>query len=201
MCRVESCRMAGRNRVARPMRLAGIFARPRRRWRHTTDSQHDSSLAENVLDRCFQVVEPNRVWVTDITYVSTHEGWLYLAVVLDLYSRRVVGWSMAEHMRKELVINALRMALTQRSVPSQLLHHSGRGSQYASNGYRQILAKHGLRCSMSRKGNCWDNAVVESFFGAPRNEMIYRDTWRTRAQMRTAIFEYIERIPKTVPAS
>ncbi len=174
------------------MRAAGIFARPRRSWRRTTDSQHSFSLAENVLDRCFHAAEPDRVWASDITYISTHEGWLYLAVVLDLFSRRVVGWSMADHMRTELVAGALETALGQRSVPTQLLHHSDRGSQYASDAYRCLLRRHGVVCSMSRKGDCWDNAVVESFFGTLKTELIHRETWRTRGQARGAVFEYIE---------
>lgn len=185
-------RRIGRHRIARLMRTAGLSARPRRRWRSTTDSTHSSAIAENVLNREFQVTEPNRVWASDITYVRTHEGWLYLAVVLDLFSRRVVGWSMAGHLRTELVSNALRMALGTRRVSPQLLHHSDRGSQYASDAYRDLLGSHGLECSMSRKGNCWDNAVVESFFGTLKTELIHPRTWRTRREVRSAIYEYLE---------
>ena len=182
----------GENRVARVMRMNGITARMKRRFRSTTDSRHDLPVAPNVLDRRFSVEGPNQTWVTDITYVWTLEGWLYLAVVVDLYSRRVVGWSMADHMRTELVMRALSMALGNRQLEGEILHHSDRGSQYASYLYQQALKENGLVCSMSRKGDCYDNAVVESFFGTLKTELIHRQTWPTRASARSAIHDYIE---------
>ena len=184
--------VVGRNRVARVMRHSGIVARVPRRFRHTTDSGHGLSVAANVLGRNFTVGAPDTVWATDITYVWTWQGWLYLAVVIDLFSRRVVGWSMAPHMRTELVLQALHMALGQRVPEPDMVHHSDRGSQYASDLYRQVLRRHGIVCSMSRKGNCWDNAVVESFFATLKTELIQRRSWPTREQVRTAIVEYIE---------
>jgi transposase InsO family protein len=183
---------AGRNRIARLMRENGLVATRPKRVRKTTDSSHSQPVAENVLDRKFDVPGPNRAWVTDITYIWTWEGWLYLAVVIDLFSRRVVGWSMAEHMRLELVLNALQMALGERLTDGGLLvHHSDRGSQYASETYRDTLAQQGIVCSMSRKGNCWDNAVAESFFATLKKELIARDSWPTRRSARSAIHEYI----------
>ena len=182
----------GRNRVARLMRANGIQAVVRRRFRHTTRSDHDFPVAANVLDRRFDVEAPDSVWATDITYISTMEGWLYLAVVLDLCSRRVVGWSMAKHMRTELVASALEMALGNRRPEDELLHHSDRGSQYASFVYQKILQQHGLACSMSRRAECYDNAVVESFFSSLKRELIYRSAWPTRDSARLAVHEYIE---------
>ncbi len=149
-------------------------------------------MASNHLDRQFSVDTPDKAWVTDITYVWTEQGWLYLAVVMDLFSRRVVGWSMAEHLRTELVLGALHMALGQRVPSRDLTHHSDRGCQYASQAYRDVLAEHGIQCSMSRKANCWDNAVAESFFGTLKTELVHRTRWKTRLAARTAIFEYIE---------
>lgn len=182
----------GRNRIARLMREHGLVATRPKRFKKTTDSSHSQPVAENLLDRKFDVPGPNRAWVTDITYIWTWEGWLYLAVVIDLFSRRVVGWSMAEHMRLELVLNALRMALGERLTDGGLLvHHSDRGSQYASETYRDTLAQQGIVCSMSRKGNCWDNAVAESFFATLKKELIDRDSWPTRRIAKSAIHEYI----------
>jgi transposase InsO family protein len=182
----------GRKRVARLMREKGITARPRRRYRRTTDSNHGLAVADNVLERNFNVSCPDTVWATDITYVRTWQGWLYLAVVIDLFSRRIVGWSMAGHMRTDLVLNALAMALGHRVPTCNLLHHSDQGSQYASDVYRKVLRDHGIICSMSRKGDCWDNAVVESFFGTLKTELVYRRPWATQLQARAAIAEYIE---------
>ena len=182
----------GRNRIARLMREHGLVATRPKRFRKTTDSSHSQPVAENLLDRKFDVPGPNRAWVTDITYIWTWEGWLYLAVVIDLFSRRVVGWSIAEHMRLELVLNALQMALGERLTDGGLLiHHSDRGSQYASETYRDTLARQGIVCSMSRKGNCWDNAVAESFFATLKKELIDRDSWPTRRIAKSAIHEYI----------
>ena len=182
----------GRRRVARLMRECGIVGRAPKRFRCTTDSDHSMPVAANVLDRQFAVSAPDRAWVTDITYVWTQQGWLYLAVVLDLFSRRIVGWASASHMRTELVLDALHMALRQRTPSDRLVHHSDRGSQYASRLYRSLLAEHDIVCSMSRKGNCWDNAVVESFFATLKTELIHRRTWSSRAEAREAIAEFIE---------
>ena len=182
----------GKNRVARVMRENGIVARRKKRFRHTTDSKHEMPVAPNTLARAFTVDEPDKVWVTDITYIWTREGWLYLAVILDLFSRRVVGWSMNERITRQLAIDALSMAIAARAPAVGLLHHSDRGSQYASADYRAALSAAGIACSMSRKGNCWDNAVAESFFGTMKTELVYHEDWATRADARSAIFEYIE---------
>ena len=182
----------GRKRVERLMREMGLKAQTPRRFRRTTDSNHDLPVAANRLDRQFLVETPDAVWATDITYVRTYEGWLYLAVVLDLFSRRVVGWSMADHMRTELVRGALEMALGNRLPEGELLHHSDRGSQYASFEYQKVLQKNGIECSMSRRAECYDNAVVESFFGTLKTELVYRHSWLTRREARLAIHEYIE---------
>jgi transposase InsO family protein len=183
---------SGRTRIARLMRLQGLRARPRRRYRTTTDSRHGLPVCPNLLERRFAVAQPNTAWVTDMTYLWTAQGWLYLAVIIDLFSRRVVGWSMSERIDRKLALDALRMALAQRRPQRGLIHHSDRGSQYASADYQRLLAKHGLRGSMSRRGDCWDNAVAESFFASLKLELVYQVQWRTRADARTAIFEYIE---------
>jgi len=185
-------RKAGRHRVARLMRHAGISARRRRRFRATTDSRHAMPVAPNVLARTFKAPAPNVAWVTDITYVWTREGWLYLAVILDLFSRRVVGWAMRESLSRELALDALDMALRSRRPSSGLLHHSDRGSQYASADYQTALAERGIVCSMSRKGDCWDNAVAESFFATLKTELVNEVDFVTRAQARRAIFEFVE---------
>jgi transposase InsO family protein len=183
---------AGRNRVAREMRQMGLLGRRPKRFRKTTDSDHTQPVAANLLDRNFDVERPNQVWATDITYIWTREGWLYLAVVIDLFARRVVGWAMAAHMRTELVLEALGMALGRRLPPAGLMHHSDRGSQYASGDYRKLLDRHGIVCSMSGKGACWDNAVAESFFGTLKVELVYRSPWDDRATARLEISEFIE---------
>lgn len=183
----------GKKRVARVMRADGLLARrPRPAWVHTTDAAHDYPIAANLLERQFAVSQVDRVWVSDITYVPTRLGFLYLAVVIDLASRRVVGWAMREDLAAELALSALRMALTARRPAPGLLHHSDRGVQYACGAYRHLLAANGLRASMSRRGNCWDNAVAESFFATLEWELIERSTWRTRDDARHAIFGYIE---------
>jgi len=151
-------RQIGRNRVARLMHHHGICARQKRRFCRTTDSRHGFPLAPNLLGRRFTASAPDRMWLADITYVPTAEGWLYLAVVLDMFSRRVVGWAMDKRITRELILNALRMAIATRRPRPGLLHHSGRGSQYAAHAYRRLFAGHGMRCSMSRKADCWDNA-------------------------------------------
>jgi putative transposase len=185
-------RKVSRKRVARLMKKQKLQARKRRRSVRTTDSNHSNPVAPNVLERDFSPDKPNSTWATDITYVWTGEGWLYLAVVLDLFSRMVVGWSMSEHIDTKLVLGALEMALEGRQPPQGLLHHSDRGSQYASAEYQQALASRGIQCSMSRKGNCWDNAVVESFFSTLKLELVYLTDLPTRHQARLEIFEYLE---------
>ena len=182
----------GRKRVERLMRESHIQARARRRYRVTTDSRHDLPVAANILDQNFHAERPDQVWATDITYIWTLEGWLYLAVVEDLFSRRVVGWSMATHMRTELVLGALEMAIGNRLPEGDLVHHSDRGSQYASYAYQKVLDSHGIQCSMSRRANCLDNAAVESFFGTLKTELIHRSAWLTRDAVRSAIHEYVE---------
>jgi len=181
-----------RKRVGRLMRENGLEGRRPRRFRCTTDSQHAHPIADNVLDRRFDVQAPDTAWVGDITYVWTAEGWLYLAVLMDLYSRRVVGWAMRDNLDRQLCLDALQMALEARRPARGLLHHTDRGSQYASHDYRELLEAHGIVCSMSRKGDCWDNAVAESFFATLKAELVDGTRFQTRAAARTAIFEYIE---------
>jgi putative transposase len=181
-----------KTRVEREMRKLGLIARRPKRFRVTTDSAHDKPVAENALGRKFEAAQPNRVWTTDITYVWTREGWLYLAAIIDLFSRRVVGWATANHMRTSLVLSALRMALGRRLPDGGLVHHSDRGVQYASTAYRDALAELDIVCSMSRKGNCWDNAVSESFFSTIKHELIHRRDWGSRAEASLGIAEYIE---------
>jgi putative transposase len=180
------------NMVAHLMQEHGIAAKTKRKFRHTTDSNHNLPVAANLLDRQFNPSGANEVWVADITYIPTREGWLYLAAVEDLYSRRVVGWSMAEHRESRLVVDALEMAVQRRLPDEGLLAHSDRGSQYASEHYRLLLAKHGIDCSMSRRGDCWDNAPMESFFASLKKELVHDADFATRAEARAAIFEYIE---------
>jgi putative transposase len=181
-----------RKRVARLMRQAQLCARARRRSVRTTDSRHTEPIAPNLLARTFQAEAPDRVWVTDITYLPTREGWLYLAVVLDLFGRRVVGWSMQASLERGLVLRALSHALQRRQPQPGLLHHSDRGSQYASAEYQALLAQAQIRCSMSRKGNCWDNAAMESFFATLKAELPV-SVFDSHAAARSAVFDYIER--------
>lgn len=183
----------GRHRVARLMRLQGLRSVSRRRaWKRAGLAAPDV-VAANTLRRAFAATRPNEKWVSDITYVPTRQGWLYVAVLMDLYSRRIVGWAMEDQMTTTLTLRALEMALQQRSVAGGLLHHSDRGSQYGSLAYQQQLATRGIRCSMSRPGNCWDNAVVESFFATLKTELLSAEpVYGTRQQARTAIFEYVE---------
>ena len=181
------------NTVARLMQEAGIVARTHKKFRpHTTGSNHGLQVADNLLERQFQPQGPDQVWVGDITYIPTGEGWLYLAVVEDLYSRRIVGWSMDSSMTSRLVVDALEMAVQQRLPGEDLLAHSDRGSQYASEHYQRVLAGHGITCSMSQRANCWDNAPAESFFATLKKELVHLEDFATRAKARTAIFEYIE---------
>jgi putative transposase len=186
--------VCSRKRVARLMRASGLVARQRRRMAKTTDSEHGLPVAVNVVQQQFDVGQLNQVWAGDITYIGTREGWLYLAVVLDLGSRRVLGWHMAASLEAPLVVKALEMAWQQRGATpaAGLLHHSDRGSQYASGLFQAALAQRGIACSMSGKGNCWDNAVVESFFATLKTECDMAAGYATRDAARSALFDYIE---------
>jgi putative transposase len=181
-----------KSKVERLMRENKIRAKTKKKFKATTNSKHDHPIAENILNRNFSPKARNQVWAGDITYIWTGEGWLYLAVILDLFSRQVVGWSMSERMTKDLALNALRMALVKRKPPRGLIHHTDRGSQYACGAYRKLLGSFGMICSMSRKGNCWDNAVVESFFHSMKTEMIFFEEFKTRSEAISKIFEWIE---------
>jgi len=181
-----------RKRVARVMRQAQLCARARRHSVSTTDSRHTDPVAPNLLARSFQAAAPNRVWVADSTYLPTREGWLYLAVVLDLFARRVVGWSMQPTLERGLVLAALDHALRRRQPPSGLLHHRDRGSQYARAAYQALVTQAQMQCSMSRKGNCWDNAAMESFFATLKTELPLT-VFPSHATARSAVFDYIER--------
>jgi putative transposase len=180
------------NTVAKLMHDNDIRAKTARKFRNTTDSNHRLPVADNLLDRQFEVQAPNERWVADITYIPTREGWLYLAAVEDLYSRRVVGWSMAAHLESRLVVDALEMAVARRLPGEGLLAHSDRGSQYASEHYQRLLGQHGIECSMSGVGQCWDNAPMESFFASLKKELVHHEDYQTRAEARASIFEYIE---------
>jgi transposase InsO family protein len=183
----------GRNRIARLMREAGLCGRQKGRYRvQTTDSNHDQPIAPNLMAQAPAAAAPNQIWVGDITYVETQEGWLYLAAVLDRYSRKIVGWAMSERIDTALVLKAFDMALLHRQPISQTLFHSDRGVQYASADYRRALTQAGLLASMSRKGNCYDNATMESFWSTLKLELIYRRKFATRSEARSQIFEYIE---------
>jgi putative transposase len=181
----------GRHRVARLMREQQLRARRRRRFVATTDSKHAMPTPPNLLKREFETKKPDRVWAGDVTYLPTGEGWLFLAVLLDLYSRRVVGWALSEHNDEALTLSALEMALDQRRPPSGLIHHSDRGTTYASGEYRDVLAQHRIVCSMSRKGDCWDNAVVESFFSTLDIECAHERPFLTRNTARREVSDYI----------
>jgi transposase InsO family protein len=182
----------GRNRIARLMRLDGIQARHRRRFVRTTHVDPGLPVAPNVLNRQFSPPKPNAVWAADITYIRTLQGWLYLAVVLDLHSRSVVGWASSARMGRELVLQALHNAIGRRGRVSGMLHHSDQGSQYASWDYQKALKRLGIACSMSRRGNCYDNAAVESFFSTLKTELVHRTTFGDRRHAHSALFDYIE---------
>jgi len=188
----ENGHACSRYRVARLMRQHGIVSKHKKKFRLTTNSAHSYPVAENQLQRQFDVSKPNQYWVSDITYIPTREGWLYLAVTLDLYHRKVIGWAMGRWIGGQLVIDALNMAIKNGCLESGLIHHSDRGVQYASNKFQTFLKTHAIQCSMSRKGNCWDNAVAESFFHTLKVELIHGKTYNTRQEAKTAIFEYIE---------
>ena len=184
----------GKHRVARLMAVAGLVARRRRRRQPTdTGLRLEDAIAPNVLERQFDAAGPNQRWVADFTYIWTSEGWLYVAAVLDLFSRRVVGWSMQSSMTSRLVTDALLMALWRRGKPKELLHHSDQGSQYTSEEFQRLLAEHSIVCSMSRQGNVWDNSAMESFFSTLKIERVNRRQYRTRDEARADVFDYIER--------
>lgn len=182
----------GKHRVARLRRLHGIEAVRRRRFKVTTQARQGQAHAPNRLARCFTTPAPNRVWVGDVTCVATREGWLYLAILLDLYSRKVVGWAMSAHINQALALDALRMALSTRQPPPGLIHHTDRGAIYAADDYQALLAAHGLVASMGRKGDCYDNAVAESFFSSVKNELVGERPYASRHAAQTALFEYLE---------
>ena len=182
----------GRHRVARLMRHEGIRSKTKRRFRYIATKREEAPAAPNRLERSFSAARPNRVWASDITIVKTAEGWLHLAVVLDLFSRKVVGWATSTAVTQTLALGALQMAFATRRPKPGLLHHSDRGGQYLSAAYQHLLDEHGARCSMSRPGNCLDNAAVESFFHTLKTELVYQQFYRTREKARLAIFEYIE---------
>lgn len=181
-----------KNRIARLMRKNGIRAKTKRKFKATTLSKHNRPVAPNLLDQNFSIDRPNAVWVSDITYVPTGEGWLYLATTLDLFSRKVVGWAMDSHMKTDLVMAALRMAIQRRAIEPGLIHHSDRGVQYASQDFQDLLSSVGMVCSMSRKGNCYDNAVQESWYHTMKTELVYHEHFATRDEALAKIFQYIE---------
>jgi len=182
----------GRRRTARLMRENDLKARQKRRFKRTTDSEHSWPVAPNIIDQDFAADGPNQKWGVDISYVWTREGWLYLAVVIDLFSRRVVGWAVGDRLHRRLAIAALQTALTMRRPPEGLIHHSDRGSQYCSIDYQAVLRSHGIRISMSGKGNCYDNAMVETFFKTLKSELVWRTTFFTRAEAERGIARYID---------
>lgn len=186
--RVRCCE----NTVAKVMKGAGIQAKTTKKFKATTDSKDNRPVAANVLNRQFEATGVNEVWLADITYVGTREGWLYLAAVKDLYTRKIVGWSTSDRLTADLVTRALEMGIGRQLPESGLLAHSDRGSQYASADYQRLLSKHGIRCSMSRKGNCWDNAPMESFFATLKKELVYLEEYQTREEARQSLFKYIE---------
>ena len=182
----------GKNRVARLRQKHGIETKRRRRFKITTKSRKSQEIAPNIVNRCFKTEGPNRVWVGDVTYIATRVGWLYLAVILDLYSRKVIGWSMSADNNKQLVHNALEMAIAQRKPTRNVVHHTDRGALYASNEYMALLRSTGMIQSMSRKGDCYDNAVAESFFSSLKNELVLGNVYESREEARSEIFGYIE---------
>ena len=183
---------ASKTRVERLMHDHNIRARHKRRYKATTDSKHNLPVARNLMDRQFAPSAPNQVWTSDITYLWTDEGWMYLAIVLDLFNREVVGWSLKPRMKTDLVTDALTMSWFRRRPPAGLMHHSDRGCQYASHDFQTLLTEYGMICSMSRKGNCWDNAPTESWFNSFKNERVHGLRYATHANMKAMSFEYIE---------
>ena len=189
---VEQRILCCRETVRRVLAEKGLFSRVKRKFVVTTDARHSRPVAENLLAQQFEASAPNRKWTADITYIATRQGWLYLAVVMDLFSRRIVGWSMSSSLNTKLVLDALRMALVHRKPGRDLLHHSDRGCQYASHAFQELLATHHITCSMSRCGNCYDNAPTESFFGKLKTEWACFQEYSTHEEARQHIFEYIE---------
>jgi len=185
-------RRCGRGRVERLMRRFGIRSKLKRRFRKTTNSAHNERISPNLVRRNFSVERPNKIWVSDVTYLWTNEGWLYLAVTLDLFSRRVVGWSMSERLTTSLVLQCLHSALNTRQIEGELIHHSDRGREYASYEFRAYLERHYIRPSMSRRSDCWDNAVAESFFHTLKGEMAQHQSFLTRSEARSKVFDWIE---------
>jgi transposase InsO family protein len=181
-----------RRRAHKLMTSQGLFCKLKRKFKATTDSRHNLTIAPNILNQNFGATAPNQKYVGDITYIKTDEGWLYLATVIDLFSRKIVGWSMSSSMTSKLVNDALLMAIWKRKPPKGLVWHTDRGSQYASHSHREVLQEHGIIQSMSRKGNCWDNAVAESFFHTLKTELIYHMKFKSKEEAKQAIFEYIE---------
>ena len=190
--RQERRLQVGKRRIEKSMAKQGLFASRRKKFVRTTEADDLYSHPRNVLDREFTAARPNERWVTDITYLPTKQGWLYLAVIIDLFSRKVVGWSLSQELDTSLAMRALWMALAQRKDTAALLHHSDRGCQYTSAVYTEALAEAGIDVSMSRKGNCWDNAVAESFFATLKTELVERRRWSSRVELRSAVFDYIE---------
>ena len=185
----ESC---GRTKATTLMKLAGIEAKQKKKYRVTTNSKHNLPVAPNLLERNFEVSEQDRVYCGDITYIWTAQGWLYLAIILDLFSRRVVGWALSNRIKKELVLNALQMAIFRRRPAPGVMFHSDRGSQYCSKAFQKMLKNNGMVSSMSRKGNCWDNSVAESFFGSLKTERVFDSSYLTREEARSDTVDYIE---------
>lgn len=181
-----------RETVRRIMRQTSLFSRVKRKFVHTTDSNHNMAIAQNLLDRDFTAVAVNTKWAADITYIPTGQGWLYLAAVMDLYSRRIIGWSMSKNIDSALVLSAMEMAISQRRPQAGLVHHSDRGVQYASDNFQDLLADNGIVCSMSRKGNCWDNACMESFFGSLKMEWIRDKKYSSFDDAKKDVFKYVE---------
>lgn len=184
--------VCGKNRTARLMHDNGITGKTKRKYKATTNSKHNYPVAENLINQNFNIDRPNQIWAADITYIPTDEGWLYLAAIEDLFQRKIVGWAMNSTMTRQLTLDALRQAVKRYRPPAGLIHHSDRGSQYASHEYQQALRDYQFITSMSRKGNCYDNACMESFFGTLKLELIYGNRFKTRAEARQAVFEYIE---------
>lgn len=181
----------GERKVGRLMRENAIAVKRNKKFKATTDSNHSFNIAPNLLDRDFFAEQPNQKWAGDISYVWTREGWLYLAVIIDLHSRRVIGWAVSSRMKRDLAIRALKMAIALRNPPKGCIHHTDRGSQYCSHDYQKLLRHHGFKVSMSGKGNCYDNAVVETFFKTIKAELMWQQSWETPRAAEMAIFEYI----------
>lgn len=189
---IEQDMGCGLNRVARLMKREGLVPKTVKQYRVTTDSRNSRDPAPNMLAREFDASRANEKWVADVTFIPTREGWIFLAVVLDLYSRKIVGWSMGDRLTSELTCNALTHAIASRQITHGILVHSDRGKEYYANAYQKLLTEHGMQCSMSRLGNCYDNAVMESFFHSLKVEQVHNDDYRTKAQAKSAIFDYIE---------